>query len=166
MWETVALKAAYRNMFDHGHALRPPNFMVNNLTMPSDLMKAFSDTPRLTTAVLWAASRDEEMVVEHLVNIGRRDAEERAVHFLLELGARLTAQIESISVLPATASIAEDLQHRVGAFGLDCTYAVNLGVKHALGNQGSLTWDLLSDSINIFHSETYIEVENTTHKGL
>ena len=77
-----------------------------------------------------------------------------------------TAQIESISVLPATASIAEDLQRRAAAFGLDCTYAVNIGVKHALGNQGSLTWDLLSDSIDIFHSETYIEVENTTHKGL
>jgi CRP-like cAMP-binding protein len=38
---------------------------------------------------LWAASRDEAMVVEHLVGIGRRDAKERTAHFLLELGARL-----------------------------------------------------------------------------
>ena len=29
------------------------------------------------------------MVVEHLVNLGRRSAEERAAHLLLELGARL-----------------------------------------------------------------------------
>jgi CRP-like cAMP-binding protein len=29
------------------------------------------------------------MVVEHLVNIGRRTAESRMAHFLLELGARL-----------------------------------------------------------------------------
>ncbi|MFT6092053.1 MAG: CRP-like cAMP-binding protein [Sulfitobacter sp.] len=56
----------------------------------SGLMKAFADTPRLATAVLWAASRDEAMVVEHLVNIGRRDAAERTAHFLLELGARLS----------------------------------------------------------------------------
>jgi hypothetical protein len=28
--------------------------------------------PRLATAVLWAASRDEAMVVEHLVGLGRR----------------------------------------------------------------------------------------------
>ncbi len=55
----------------------------------NDLMEAFANTPRLATAVLWAASRDEAMVVEHLVDIGRRSALERTVHFLLELGARL-----------------------------------------------------------------------------
>ena len=56
---------------------------------PTDLIDAFAKTPRLATAVLWAASRDEAMVVEHLVDIGRRNALERAAHFLLELGARL-----------------------------------------------------------------------------
>ncbi len=55
----------------------------------ADLMQAFSKTPRLATAVFWAASRDEAMVVEHLINIGRREAEVRIAHFLLELGARL-----------------------------------------------------------------------------
>lgn len=55
----------------------------------NDLMEAFANTPRLATAVLWAASRDEAMVVEHLVDIGRRNALERTAHFLLELGARL-----------------------------------------------------------------------------
>jgi CRP-like cAMP-binding protein len=55
----------------------------------ADLMDAFAKTPRLATAVLWAASRDEAMVVEHLVDIGRRSAQERTAHFLLELGSRL-----------------------------------------------------------------------------
>lgn len=55
----------------------------------TDLLKAFADTPRLATAIFWAASRDEAMVVEHLVNIGRRDANVRVAHFLLELGSRL-----------------------------------------------------------------------------
>lgn len=54
-----------------------------------DLLGAFDRTPRLAIAVLWAASRDEAMVVEHLVGIGRRDAAERMAHFLLELGSRL-----------------------------------------------------------------------------
>jgi len=57
--------------------------------LSSDLFDAFEKAPRLATAVLWAASRDEAMVVEHLVNLGRRDAEERMAHFLLELSARL-----------------------------------------------------------------------------
>ncbi len=56
----------------------------------SDLLDTFARMPRLGTAVLWTASRDEAMVVEHLVNIGRRSAAIRVAHFLLELGARLT----------------------------------------------------------------------------
>lgn len=55
----------------------------------SDLLNAFAQRPRLSTAVLWAASRDEAMLVEHLVGIGRRTAAERTAHFLLEMAARL-----------------------------------------------------------------------------
>ena len=55
----------------------------------SDLFAAFSATPRLATAVLWAASRDEAMLVEHLIDLGRSSATERMAHFLRELGARL-----------------------------------------------------------------------------
>jgi CRP-like cAMP-binding protein len=57
--------------------------------LASDVLDAFSQAPRLATAVLWAASRDEAMVVEHLVNLGRRTAEQRMAHFFLEMGARL-----------------------------------------------------------------------------
>jgi len=53
------------------------------------MFSAFEEAPRLATAVLWAASRDEAMVVEHLINIGRRSAIIRTAHFLLELSARL-----------------------------------------------------------------------------
>lgn len=55
-----------------------------------ELLEAFSQNQRLATAVLWAASRDEAMVVEHLINIGQRNATERLAHFLLEFGSRLT----------------------------------------------------------------------------
>lgn len=55
----------------------------------ADLLAAFGRTPRLAAAVLWAASRDEAMVVEHLVDLGRRSAQVRTAHFVLELGARL-----------------------------------------------------------------------------
>lgn len=57
--------------------------------LAADILDSFAEAPRLATAVLWAASRDEAMVVEHLVNLGRRSAEVRMAHFLLELSARL-----------------------------------------------------------------------------
>jgi CRP-like cAMP-binding protein len=72
------------------HNVEPVTAVEASEVLQSDLLQAFSTTPRLATAVLWAASRDEAMVVEHLVGIGRRDALERTAHLLLELSARLT----------------------------------------------------------------------------
>lgn len=57
--------------------------------LQSDLLTAFTQQSRLATAILWAASRDEAMVVEHLVGLGRRTALQRAAHYFLEFGARL-----------------------------------------------------------------------------
>lgn len=71
------------------HNIEPITDVEATQVLTSDLLDAFAKTPRLATAVLWAASRDEAMVVEHLVDLGRRNALERTAHFLLELGARL-----------------------------------------------------------------------------
>jgi CRP-like cAMP-binding protein len=54
------------------------------------ILKCVTEFPRLGAALLWAASRDEAMVVEHLVNIGRRSALERTAHFFMELAERMT----------------------------------------------------------------------------
>jgi CRP-like cAMP-binding protein len=62
------------------------------------LIDIFHELPRLAAAILWATSRDEAMVVEHLVNIGRRSAIERLAHLFLELGQRL----EMIGLLSPT----------------------------------------------------------------
>ncbi len=71
------------------HNIEPVTAVEASEVIIDDLLTAFATTPRLATAVLWAASRDEAMVVEHLVGIGRRNALERMAHYLLELGARL-----------------------------------------------------------------------------
>lgn len=55
----------------------------------SRMLGLFTDFPRLAAAILWATSRDEAMIVEHLVSIGRRSAIERTAHFFLELAERL-----------------------------------------------------------------------------
>ena len=71
------------------HNAEPITKVEASEVVAADLLNAFANTPRLATAVLWAASRDEAMVVEHLVNLGRRNATERTAHLFLELGARL-----------------------------------------------------------------------------
>lgn len=71
------------------HSIEPVTDIEVSEVLVPDLLDAFAQTPRLATAILWAASRDEAMVVEHLVDIGRRNAAERMAHFLLELGARV-----------------------------------------------------------------------------
>ena len=54
------------------------------------IVKCMTEFPRLGAALMWATSRDEAMVVEHLVNIGRRNALERTAHFFMELAERLS----------------------------------------------------------------------------
>lgn len=71
------------------HNIEPITPIQASEVQAHDLLGAFNTAPRLAVAVLWAASRDEAMVVEHLVDIGRRDAKQRMAHFLLELYARL-----------------------------------------------------------------------------
>jgi len=72
------------------HSVEPVTDIEVTEVLKSDLLEAFARTPRLAIAIFWAISRDDAMTIEHLVGIGRRDAAERLVHFLLELGARLS----------------------------------------------------------------------------
>ncbi len=83
----LGLRSVLLNVPDH--SIEPVTDIEVTEIHVADLLDAFAQTPRLATAVLWAASRDEAMVVEHLVDIGRRDAAKRMAHFLLELSARL-----------------------------------------------------------------------------
>lgn len=84
----LGLRSVLLHTSDHG--IEPIVEIEAVEVMVSDLLQAFSETPRLATAILWAVSRDEAMVVEHLVGLGRRDADARMAHFLLELGVRLS----------------------------------------------------------------------------
>ncbi|MFN3970489.1 MAG: Crp/Fnr family transcriptional regulator [Gemmobacter sp.] len=71
------------------HNVQPITDIQVSEVLMSDLLGLFDHSPRLAAAVFWAASRDEAMVVEHLVGIGRREAPARMAHFLLELECRL-----------------------------------------------------------------------------
>jgi CRP-like cAMP-binding protein len=53
------------------------------------LQEVIQSYPRLGQAILWSAARDKAIMVEHLVNIGRRNAHQRIAHFLLEICSRM-----------------------------------------------------------------------------
>lgn len=71
------------------HTIEPITPVKASEVQTSKLLDLFARMPRPATAALWAAWRDEAMLVEHLVGLGRRNVAERTRHFLLELAARL-----------------------------------------------------------------------------
>jgi len=71
------------------HNVEPVTPIEASEISATDLLNIFAERPRLSTAVLWTASRDEAILVEHLIGLGRRNAAERTAHFLLEMAARL-----------------------------------------------------------------------------
>ena len=83
----MGLRSVLLRTSDHGFAA-VTDIVVAEVSA-RQMIDTFQRVPRLGAAILWAASRDEAMVVEHLVNIGRRNALVRTAHLLLELGLRL-----------------------------------------------------------------------------
>ena len=55
-----------------------------------DLAEAFHGDGRLVMSILWSTLRDEAILVQHLVDVGRRRPIDRVAHFFLELGSRLS----------------------------------------------------------------------------
>src|SRR6476620_5963658 len=86
--DIVGLRSVLLRTTDHSFSA-----LTDAVVSPVDgthIMKCVTEFPRLGAALLWAASRDEAMVFEHLVSIGRRNAIERTAHFFMELAERLT----------------------------------------------------------------------------
>jgi CRP-like cAMP-binding protein len=86
--DCVGLRSVLLRTADHSFSA-----LTDALVSPVEgahIERCFTEFPRLGTAFLWATSRDEAMIVEHLVSIGRRSAIERTAHFFMELAERLS----------------------------------------------------------------------------
>jgi CRP-like cAMP-binding protein len=85
--DCVGLRSILMRTADH--SLEVVTDAVVSAVDGARILQTFSEFPRVGAAILWCASRDEAMVVEHLVSIGRRSALERTAHFFMELAERL-----------------------------------------------------------------------------
>lgn len=56
---------------------------------PTYMVELFANCPRLGAAIAWSAGRDEALLSEQVVRVGRRSAYERTGHIVLELLHRL-----------------------------------------------------------------------------
>ena len=86
--DCVGLRSVLLRTADHSFST-----LTDAVVSPVDgsrIVETFNEFPRLGAAILWAASRDEAMTVEHLVSVGRRSAIERTAHFFMELAERLS----------------------------------------------------------------------------
>jgi len=71
------------------------------------LTKIFDHAPRLTDLFFLILARDHSMLVERIINIGRRNAAERLAHFLVEMNVRLNVATDTFQ-LPLKQSIIGD----------------------------------------------------------
>jgi CRP-like cAMP-binding protein len=78
---------------------------------PGATVEMFADCPRLAAAVAWSAGRDEAILSEQVVRVGRRSAYERTGHLIVELlhRLRLVGEADQRSFeLPLTQEILAD----------------------------------------------------------
>lgn len=86
------------------------NIEVEEIDM-DDLFTALRSSRCLAISVLWSAFRDEAIISQHLIDVGRRRPIARAAHFFLELGFRLNCaglDTETAYQCPLTQSLIAD----------------------------------------------------------
>ena len=71
------------------------------------LTDIFGRAPRLTDIFFLILAREQSMLVERIINIGRRNAAERLAHFLIEMKVRLNADTTTFE-LPMNQAIIGD----------------------------------------------------------
>jgi CRP-like cAMP-binding protein len=85
--DLAGIRSVFLRKADHSFSLLTDTTV--SVVERAHIMRCVAEFPRLRAALLWAASRDAAMVVEHLASIGRRSALERTAHFFMELAERM-----------------------------------------------------------------------------
>lgn len=93
------------------HSVAALTDMVVHPLDPASTVEMFGECPRLAAAIAWSAGRDEAILSEQVVRVGRRSAYERTGHLIVELlyRLRLVGEADGRSFeLPLTQEILAD----------------------------------------------------------
>src|SRR6476659_2501988 len=115
--DMLGLQGALMNEMEHSvEALTP---LVLCLFPRGKLWDLYSLLPSLAFDITWLAAREEQLVDEHLVSLGRRTALERAAYLLLHLFVRAE---ESGLVKDATIQFPFTQQHVADTLGMSLVH--------------------------------------------
>ena len=107
--DLIGLFSALFEVADHS-VVALTDLVVHPLE-PGATIELFANCPRLAAAITWSAGRDEAILSEQVVRVGRRSAYERLGHLIVELLHRLrlvgAAEQQSFE-LPLTQEILAD----------------------------------------------------------
>lgn len=70
------------------------------------------------------------------------------------------------NVVDISGGMEDELEEAVAAFVWDFAYSRHPGFENGEGGQGTLVWDIATDSITLDHGDNYIEVERTLEEDL
>ena len=77
-----------------------------------------------------------------------------------------SGNVEDVTLQPAGVALDSELAARLEDFAWAIAYEHHPGFENNEGGYGTLTWDIVADSITLDHADRYIECSHTCDEGL
>jgi CRP/FNR family transcriptional regulator, anaerobic regulatory protein len=117
------------------HSVEALSDMILCVFERNRLFELYENHPQLGFDITWLAAREEQMLDEHLLSVGRRSAAERAAYLLAFLHERAAA----VALFPKRTRIAPlTQQHVADTLGLSLVHTNKTLRK--LGDRGAIAW--------------------------
>ncbi|WP_299628567.1 DUF6878 family protein [uncultured Tateyamaria sp.] len=77
-----------------------------------------------------------------------------------------SGNVEDITLQPNEMTLDEDLNRKLEDFAWSVAYNQHPGFENNEGGYGTLTWDIIADSITLDHADRYVECSHSYDEGL
>jgi hypothetical protein len=125
-----------------------------------------SNTDFASTMEKWAAERDAENTEVRAALL----AQLRALG-VTEVTAEYegygdSGNVEDITLQPTEIAIPSELSSQLDEFAWAFAYQQHPGLENNDGGYGTLTWDIVKDSIDLDHADRFVDSTHSYHEGL